>query len=92
LAHLDAVEERVESDRASRVRPDQISLDRGGIRTVEAYAADRNAVACRVDNIAGAGRTATNRVSGAFLQIDAGSAGADRCRPRGIGPEIIALD
>jgi hypothetical protein len=71
LADLDAVEERVESHRTRGVSADQVSLDRGVSRSVELYAADRDAVACRVDDVAGAGRTATNCNSGTYFHIDA---------------------
>jgi hypothetical protein len=91
LTHHDAVEERVESDRASRVHTDQVALDRGGIRTVVAYAANRDAVACRIDDVAGSGCAATNGDSGPFLDIDAGGGCPDCCRSGGIGAEIIAL-
>jgi hypothetical protein len=91
LADLDAVDERVESDRASRVHADQVALDRGVNLGVELYAPNRDAVTCRVDDIAGTGCRATNCDSGPYLGIDSSSQRTDRCRSSGIGPEIITL-
>jgi hypothetical protein len=91
LSYYNAVNERVKSDRASRVHADQVSLDRGIIRTVEAHAADRDAVSYRVNHVAGARYAAANCHSGAFIDLDSGSRRADRCRSCGIGADIIAL-
>ena len=91
MAHADSVEKCIERDRTRGISADQVSLDRGVNRTVEAYAADREAIACRVDDIASAGCAATNCDSSSFLDIDSNSRRADRCRPRGIGAEITAL-
>jgi hypothetical protein len=91
LRDVDSVEERIKGNCASRVHADQVSLDRSINCTVKTYAADRDAVACRVDDVAGAGCAATNCDSGPFLDIDSSSQRADGCCPRGIGAEIVAL-
>jgi hypothetical protein len=91
LAYLDAIKKRVESHITGGISADEVPLDRGVSRSVELYTADRDSVACRVDDVAGAGRAATNCDSGPYLHIDSSSARADRCRSRGIRAEIIAL-
>jgi hypothetical protein len=91
LAYYDAVDERVESHATRGISADQVSLHRGVIRTVETHAADRNAIACRVNHVAGAGCAAAKCHSGAFIDLDSCSQRADRCRSCGIGAEIIAL-
>lgn len=91
MTYLDAVKQRVESDRASRISANQVSLDRGVNLSVGLYASDRDAAACRVDNVARTGCGATNRDCGSYLRIDCSSRRTHRCRSRSIRPEIIAL-
>jgi hypothetical protein len=91
LAYLNAVNKRIQSDRASRVHADQVSLDRGVNLSIKLYTPDRDTVPGRVDYIASARCAATDCNSGAYLGIDPNSGRADRCGSRGIRAEIIAL-
>ena len=97
MVDFDAVKETsagvaiVKRDCACGISADQVSLDRGVNRSIVLYAADRDAVACRVDDVAGAGCAATNCDSGPNLDIDAPRLRADRCRSRSIGADIVAL-
>jgi hypothetical protein len=55
------------------------------------YAADRDAAACRVDDVARTGCASTNDESGPYLRFDPSGSRANRCRSRGISAEIVAL-
>ena len=73
LRDVDPIYQRIKGHCARGVHADQVSLNRGVNRAVEAYAADRDAVACRIDDVAGARCAATYCDSGPFLDIDSSS-------------------
>jgi hypothetical protein len=64
LIDLDPCGKRVQSDGASGIHANQVSLNRGISRGVELNAADNDSGGCRVDYVAGAGCGATNRGPG----------------------------